>query len=378
MEKVSILLQLKVRKPTDPYGKVIIRGYYDRKPVTSKSTGHKILRIHWDPELRAVIKSAPNATLINTCLQSELQGIQKSLLEKQIMGAQINRAQIITAIQGYDPSRDFFAYAKLKIVEDYTSPETIKSMESQVRKLERFRSPLSFSDITYRFLCDYKQHLIDDLGNADNTVWTCMKFISTFINKAIADGSIIQKSPFEEFDRGRYIEKKKPFALPSDCMAIEKLILKRRADDILRKVAIRFLLMVYSGMRFSDAMKFKSCDHVIDGRLIMDYNKWSESVDFVLSNRLKAIIALVDEHPLQMSNQKFNVYLKAIAAACDIKINLTSHVGRHTMGYNLAEKNVPKEKAQRILGHKSIDSTTVYYHIDRDQIDREIMKFNDI
>jgi hypothetical protein len=63
MEKIRIIVQLKLKKPSDKYGIIRIRGYYDNRPVTSKSTGIKVHTDHWDANARAVIPAAPNASL---------------------------------------------------------------------------------------------------------------------------------------------------------------------------------------------------------------------------------------------------------------------------------------------------------------------------
>lgn len=52
------------------------------------------------------------------------------------------------------------------------------------------------------------------------------------------------------------------------------------------------------------------------------------------------------------------------------RIKLTNHVGRHTYGCLLAESRVPMEVAQKLLGHKDIDSTKIYYKLRSHTVDQ--------
>jgi site-specific recombinase XerD len=148
-------------------------------------------------------------------------------------------------------------------------------------------------------------------------------------------------------------------------------------NEMIRKVSIYFLLMAYSGMRFGDAMKFDPAIHIVDDeRIVMDYHKFDTSVNNKMYNRLRVIVELVKLNPLNTSNKTFNQWLKVIAATCNIKINLSAHVGRHTMGGLLAEMEIPEEQARIILGQRDIRSTRIYYHIKNKNIDKAMDTMN--
>ena len=137
MEKVSVIAQLKLKRPTDTEGTIIIRGFYNRKPVAAKSTGYKINRGHWDGYSRRVLNSCENAALLNNCIQNRLNAIQAELLQKEIMGAAITTRHIADAIRGYSPGRDFIYFCKERIEQDYSNPETKHGYYSECRKLQK-------------------------------------------------------------------------------------------------------------------------------------------------------------------------------------------------------------------------------------------------
>lgn len=375
----SIILQIKVKKPTDTEGTIVIRAFLNRRPIASKSTGQRIQVKHWLAYSRCLVEYAPNAALINLEIAKQLQEIKRRILEKQLMGMAITASVIKDAMAGHDTGADFYLFCKERIQSDYTNEETKKWLLAHVDKLKAFRPTLAFSGIDYKFLDAYKKYCIQERTNTPNTVWSSLKFLKTMITKAIKQGGIITADPFDQFDRGVYTQTHKEPLNLSDINEIEKIIDREDIGYMVKAVAVRFLLMAYSGMRFSDALKrFNPALHIKNDRLVMTYSKFSEKVNYPLFPRLKRIIDLLPQYPLKISNTQFNNFLAAIAGLCRINKHLTSHIGRHTMGFILADMNIPKEKAQKILGHKKESSTDIYYHVTDDQVDREVRKLNDL
>jgi integrase/recombinase XerD len=377
MEKIRIIVQLKLKKPSDKYGIIRIRGYYDNRPVTSKSTGIKVHTDHWDANARAVIPAAPNASLVNTVIQKRLQEMQARLLKMDVTGQQVNRNSVYQAVKGLDHSRDFVAFCRERIRIEYTSKETIRTYNSECTKLQQFQALISFADIDYTFLTHYKKYMQVKLGNDDNTIWKTFKFLNTMMRKAIKIGGIIQENPFGQFDRGKYVQSQRDYLDISDCDKIEVIALDENQPVVIRRVAIRFLFMCYSGMRFSDAAAFNPDDHIAkDERIRMNYQKFNTNVNNIMWDRLRRIADLMREFPLKITNQKFNQWLKVLQSLARINTPLKSHLGRHTLGSLLVDAEVSIEQAQVILGHKDIRSTRVYYHQKPKNIDKALGKLN--
>jgi integrase len=371
----SIIAQLKFRKPTDHVGIICIRGFIGRKPAGMKSTGHRCSKDNWDLVKREVKPTDPNAQLINLFLSRKVQEIQKTLLEKELMGALINKYHVRNAVHGSQQNQNFIEYCKRRIVE-YKNNDTARWLMSQCDKINAFHQDVSFYDIDNNWLCKYKRYMEVTLKNKPNTVWSSLKFVNTMIKKALKEGGIIAADPFLNFDRGKCMPSNKQPLTMEECNRIYTLLYCFDVDEKTKAVACRFLLMIYSGMRFSDAMKFDAKVHVKDGRLVMTYKKWNETVNFSLYKKLNDIIDKLEQYPLSISNTDFNRWLKIVAALCKITKPLSSHIGRHTLGFLLSDMNIPKEKARKILGHRDIRSTDIYYHVTDDQVDREVSKLN--
>lgn len=372
----SIIAQLRFKKPTDIEGIIIIRGFYNRQPVAYRSLGHRIRRDQWNIVKKEVCNEHPNAQLLNMLINKTLNTIQADILQKQIMGATISKAHIITAVKGEAHGKSFLEFCRMKIKDDYKNEETQRALKTQVNKISGFDQDPTFSDINALWLTRYKKYMEEKLKNKANTIWSSLKFVNTMINKAIKQGGIIGESPFVNFDRGQCMPSGKEPLSVEEIKKIHKLVYDDGVELRLRATACRFMLMIYSGMRFSDAMRFDPVIHFPNGRLIMHYKKWDGRVNFLGSNNLREIVSMIPGFPLDICLNEFNDRLKIIAGICGISKHITTHIGRHTMGFILSEMNVPKEKAMKILGHKKDSSINIYYHVTDEQVDREIQKLN--
>jgi integrase len=199
------------------------------------------------------------------------------------------------------------------------------------------------------------------------------------IRDAIKMKGLINYNPFEDFDRGSYQNPVKLGIELEHCNLIEPICTREDVPVIVRRVASKFLLMCYSGLRFEDAMSFDPDAHVIDNeRIVMKTQKAGVALNMKLYNRLSKIIELLGKNPLPLiSNQEFNKWLKVVGNLAGLgHLKLTCHVGRHTFGGLLAEMEIPEEQAQKLLAHKDIRSTRVYYHVKAKNLDNAMDKMN--
>ncbi|MEO0683648.1 MAG: tyrosine-type recombinase/integrase, partial [Cyanobacteria bacterium J06649_11] len=65
----------------------------------------------------------------------------------------------------------------------------------------------------------------------------------------------------------------------------------------------------------------------------------------------------------ELYNSKVNQELKSIAELAGIAKNLTTHVGRHSFGTNMAAVNVPPSLLQAYMGHSKLETTQLYIHM---------------
>lgn len=74
-----------------------------------------------------------------------------------------------------------------------------------------------------------------------------------------------------------------------------------------------------------------------------------------------------------ISNQKYNDYLKEIAALCGFHKTITTHSARHTFATTVTlENGVPIETVSKMLAHGSLRVTQIYARITRKKVSEDM------
>ena len=153
----------------------------------------------------------------------------------------------------------------------------------------------------------------------------------------------------------------------------------------LEKVRDMFLFSCYTGLRFSDAMDLEigQINHN-DGNysIYRPQNKNGQTHSLPIIHEAVEIIEKYDgaERRItqkvfpKISNQKFNVYLKAIANLANIQKELTHHIARHTCATTLLNRGVNLDIVSKFLGHTSTKPTRIYAKMQDETMKKEIFK----
>lgn len=96
--------------------------------------------------------------------------------------------------------------------------------------------------------------------------------------------------------------------------------------------------------------------------MVIDGSRLKTSVRYKLKILPKAmeILSKYDFDLDRMSNQKCNIYLKAIQTIAGIKTKLTMHVGRHSFATWALKMGVPLAVVSKMLAHTDITTTMIY------------------
>lgn len=344
---------------------IIIRVLHDTKVLYTKSTGRKILPIHWDLKLRKVKTTYAQYQLYNAAVRKQINEMESALMRYELSGGKMTKLGVTRLLTGKSGVLDFYEYCLEHIPIKYCEArqkETRRSYYGELTKLKKYAPALCFDDINYTFLQSYRAYMLMELHNHPNTVWKSFKFIKTMFNDAIKEDRYTAENPFQKFDAGKYTQGQRNYLELSDCEEIRK-VLNTNIPDMIRKVGYYYLFMCYSGLRFSDAMRYDAKLHRLNDCIVMKTQKKQVDVKIFIHQKLHDVLTQVELAPLKICNKEFNKYLKVLATLSGISIPLTAHVGRHTFGALLAEIQTPKEVAMKLLGHKDIRSTNVYYHM---------------
>ncbi len=156
-----------------------------------------------------------------------------------------------------------------------------------------------------------------------------------------------------------------------------------------------FLVMCFTGLRFSDALKMKR-EHVKNNRIVLRAKKTSNTsgniVSITITPILRELLKDAKEWHIknrrnrynepcllpQISNQEMNRRLKRIGKIIGLSQELTSKVGRHTFATTFLENGGTIDVLQRALGHSDIRKTMVYTHlVDKRKDDQMVDAFSD-
>ena len=141
--------------------------------------------------------------------------------------------------------------------------------------------------------------------------------------------------------------------------------------DRLEIVKDLFLFQCYTGLAYSDMalLTEKDVSLGIDGNKWIIIRRKKTDIRSVIP-LLPIALTILDKYSSEQRNnkllpcyaiQKFNSYLQEVADLCEIRKNLTSHVGRRTFATEVALANgVSIETISRILGHSSTKITHQY------------------
>jgi integrase len=264
------------------------------------------------------------------------------------------------------------------------------------QKLNRFAKelttcfgPLYFDEIDSEKLNQYESYLIDQ-GNVENTRHKKFKFLSEVYSAAVQDGKADNPNPFKAYKiPTRPVRKEK--LSTTELKAIEELPLQpgRLNDD--RNLA---LFSYYcKGARFETCITFKR-ENIRGDRLLFISNKGGKPFSVKIHPRLQKIIdqyregeylfPQVLELPadplkykklLDVQNTLVNRSLKIIAGLCEIKINLTFHIMRHSFAWHLKKTSTSIHVIKDALNHSDSRTTEIYLKaLDDEILDGEMEK----
>lgn len=341
------------------------------------ATGFKVLPKQWDEVDKQVRKSHPNHALINAAINKRLSDFESSILKREISDKLITVSKVKQQIKRGKGTGSFFKFTEdlLKDLRRKHAAGTMVIYEIELAKFKEFLgADIAFNDIDTTLLRKYETFLIDK-GLSNNTIHKSWKILRRVMNIAINEG-LTDNYPFRQYDNPTYKQTDRIHLSFAEVDKIEKMLTKKIPDN-LRVAANYFLLGCYSGLRFSDWLRFEYEKFVQGNSLYLRTQKNKEIVSINMHHRLKATVDRIKDLPSIYSMQKTNVFLKEIARRSGIKKVLTSHVARHTFAVGNAELGISIETTADLMAI-SIESCKVYYKVTNRKINKEFAAWNDL
>lgn len=256
----------------------------------------------------------------------------------------------------------FIEFMRNRIKERTISNSTKKQHFVCLKKLEEFGLIVKFSDLTTKNVILFDDYLRKTLSHQP-TIHGYHKRLKTYISDAIQRG-MLKDDPYVLFQVSRGSSSVRRYLTKEELESIESKDITDKSTCRIRDV---FVFQCYTGLSYSDLLKFNWNECYIDGDdyFIRDvrYKTGTEYFLMILPKALEILKRYEFKLPV-ISNQQYNMRLKIVGGICNVSKVLTSHVARHTFATTITLSNdVPMAIVSKMLGHTKISTTEQYAKI---------------
>ena len=307
-------------------------------------------------------------------------------------------------------SRDFFAvYDKFMTekINDKTdkanSTSTIKRYEYNKKLLQDFEESkdvkLNFNQIDKKFYNTFINYCTNTKNHSTNTLSRNIGLFKTFMNWALLN-RYTYKLDFQEF---KNIKKEitDEVALSKE-QVVEIFNFDFSNNQRLERVRDLFVFGCFTGMRYSNYSKIKKND-IIDSHIkVRDVKDNRKQLNIPLNDYSSYLLKKYDYRLPEISNQKFNVYIKEVIKIVGYTENIkktsklgneiietvtpfyeriSSHTARRSFITIMKTKKVPDKIIMGFTGHKSLEVFNQYYKpndIEKVDFMQDVFKMNSI
>lgn len=275
-------------------------------------------------------------------------------------------------------------YNHLKLEES-----TLKQHKLLLSYLEDFNSKLTFTEISYSTVSDFQRYLEKQKDRrysknapylSNNYVTSILTIFSSYLNEAVREGFISQ-NPLHELRKKKTVTDKEYLTL-DEIKAIEALDIGSRMQGV-KDVKNIFLFACYTGLRLVDLQLLRNTD-IKDGVMeITPHKTRKHNIKVVLP--LKYLFWGKPYKILQEIYLPFTIpgdsrdYISEFTELAGINKKIGWHSARHSCAMNLLDLGFSLSEVQKVLGHKSIQTTEIYARMRNERVSENIInRFKDI
>lgn len=349
---------------------VDLRITYERKQKFI-ATGVKVTARQWD-SLRQMVVGCPEAMELNKLLGDFKQNALKVIGDMMSEGA-IDLASLPRLIKCRSYEMTFIEYVGKRMVERNVRESTRKRYEGFLNFLLKWQVIVTFADVNEGNLRRMDEYLRAQ-GLKVSSINNYHKYMKIFIRDAIIDG-LMKSDPYVR------VKFKRPRYEPTRCLTKEQLAMLKTLTfntPYLDRVRDLFVFQCYSGLAYSDLMSFDIKDYVLTEGVWASKRKRTKTDVGFLSVLLQPCVAILKKYDWKLpkiSNEKYNLYLKAVGMAIGVD-RLHSHMGRATFISMMVSCGVKTENVAKMVGHTDIKMTQHYTTIYDEDIINDYKKIN--
>lgn len=394
--KINILFRInKQKKNAKGVCALMCRLTYN-KQRKEFSTGQFVNPEYWDAKQQVVKPPEPNRKEINQQLSLIKTKINRAFLLLQVKDEAFTVDDIFSLYKGVKTAKE---YNVIEYFERYLKRiKTLVGVEIKQVTYEKFEYvkndikafvkwkfktkdyPLKKLDMNFLSELDYYYKVGHKTQLKQVTINKKIQRFRKIIKVAVAERHL-DADPFMLY-KAKKVKKEIVFLSPEELIHLEDYKFTQHRLQLAKDL---FIFSCYTGLPYLELMNLKQ-DNIING---FDGNKWiqmkrektSKDLSIPLLPKALKILIEYDENEFvfpRISNQRYNSYLKEIAAIVGIEKNLTTHMARRTFASTvLLFNNVPMEVVSELLGHSKISITQEHYaKVVQSKISEHILKLS--
>ena len=236
---------------------------------------------------------------------------------------------------------------------------------------------LKFADLNQKFLEDFKEYLLTTKSNRSNKTTLSQNSAVSYFNKVKATLKQAYKDGILRTDLNAKVKPIKAAETRREYLTLDELnkLVKTQCNDVLLKRAALFSAL--TGLRFSDIQKMTwgELEYINEQGYFLNYTqKKTKGVEVLPISEQAYSFTEGTENPKNMPQDKpvfeglkysayHNKHLFQWIGAAGITKDITFHCFRHTFATLQAFENTNPVTVQKMLGHKDLKTTMIYYHI---------------
>ncbi len=344
------------------------------------STGLFINSTNWNSKKQQAEPPEPDVLYINTQLSLIRQNLNQAFLFLQVKGTPFTVLDIYLQYKGETPKDEVGVMETYRLHSDRIKKligieikqvtyskylESGKHLQDFIKHKFKARD-IHFNMLKSSFLDDYEYFLKTEKKLQKSTLNKAIQRFRKVVKYAIAE-DYLAKDPFILF-RYKTVKKEVIFLTVEELKRLEN---QHFNFTRMEKVKDLFIFCCYTGLAYKEMALLKKEDVVkeFDNNLWLHIKRSKTSKLYkvpLLPKALELIEKYKDEDDKlifkNISNQRFNGYLKEIADIVGIDKNLTHHMARKTFASTvLLYNDVPMEVVSELLGHSSMKITQASY-----------------
>jgi integrase len=328
----------------------------ESKDRSSPGIGYHVLTEDFDEETRLVKDTHPNYRNINSLIKKKVGEAESAKLESVATGKKFKPRKVKSS------SVSFYNYCCSVTSAAKIEPGTLRNRNTQLKKIKAYDTTTKIGDINGAWMVMFQKYVEKHQKGESGWFLTYQFLIGIF--KQAKKQKLNTMDVFSDIDipKAPQTDKRK-YLNHDEFTAFEEFTFSGLPENKYT-CGLWQLYGSYSGLRFSDWKLHDIERYLEQGHIELEQTKTRRQVIIPLYPKLRFIMEKLVEHGRhKYTNIYHNKVIKAFGNGKPINRNISSHFGRHTFGVYLADHDVPPQVAQKLLGHKKIQMTMIYYEV---------------